>query len=186
MRCAQLEVVSMPAILRNSVSIRQRHSVTAFRSNRWVETIGDRVRAEREAQKLSRPVLARAVGIAPTTLSDLELGLSKSTTALHKIAARLGVRVEWLETGKSPKVDPETGSQSAGLDVGKLADLLGTVEAAVEKARIKLPPMVKARLVATLYADKEASAAASAQAVQAALVGILATMETNDEPTAAR
>jgi transcriptional regulator with XRE-family HTH domain len=82
-----------------------------------VETIGERVRAEREAQKLSRPALARAAGIAPTTLSDLELGLSKSTTALHKIADRLGVRVEWLETGKGEKV----ASQSAGLDDATMA-----------------------------------------------------------------
>lgn len=62
--------------------------------------IGERIRAEREAQNVSRAELARFAGIAPSTLSDLELGLSKGTTALHKIATRLRVRPEWLETGR--------------------------------------------------------------------------------------
>lgn len=68
-----------------------------------METIGARVRAEREAQKISRAELARSAGIAPTTLSDLELGESKTTAALHKIADRLGVRPAWLETGRGRK-----------------------------------------------------------------------------------
>lgn len=66
-------------------------------------TIGERIRAERQAQGVSRQDLARFAGIAVSTLSDLELGLSKSTTALHKVARRLHVRPEWLETGKGPK-----------------------------------------------------------------------------------
>lgn len=89
--------------LRYSVISSQRHSVTAFRSNVNMETIGSRIRAEREAQGISRAELARTASIATSTLSDLELGLSKSTTALHKIAKRLALRPEWLETGKGPK-----------------------------------------------------------------------------------
>lgn len=153
-----------------------------------MESIGTRVRREREALGISRTELARSTGIGYSTLAELERGGMQTSTKLHVIAEQLGVSVAWLETGKGlktarPAVAP---SQDSGLDVGKLADLLGTVEAAVEKARLKLPPKVKARLVATLYADKEASVAASAEKVQAALVGILATMETDDEPTAAR
>ncbi|TPD71478.1 helix-turn-helix transcriptional regulator [Stenotrophomonas maltophilia] len=68
-----------------------------------METIGSRIRAEREAQGISRNELAKFAGIASTTLSNLELGLSKSSTALHKIAARLGVHTDWLETGKGSK-----------------------------------------------------------------------------------
>lgn len=68
-----------------------------------MDTIGSRIRAEREAQEISRNELAKAAGIAATTLSNLELGLSKSSTALHKIARRLGVHVDWLETGKGKK-----------------------------------------------------------------------------------
>lgn len=103
---------------------------------------------------------------------------------VQKICKALAIRRDWLMDGKGP-MDSKPTSHPMGLDVGKLASLLATVESAVEQARIKLPPMVKARLVATLYADQGASAAASAQAVQSALVGILATMETSDEPDAA-
>ena len=73
-----------------------------------METIGSRIRTEREAQGISRAELARSASIATTTLSDLELGLSKSTTALHKIAKRLALRPEWLETGKGPKAAAES------------------------------------------------------------------------------
>lgn len=66
-------------------------------------TIGERIRAEREAQGVSRAELAKAAGISNTTLSDLELGYSKSTTALHKIADRLGVAASWLEHGTGKK-----------------------------------------------------------------------------------
>lgn len=94
-----------------------------------METIGNRVRTERERQGVSRSDLARSAGIATSTLSDLELGLSKSTTALHKIAKRLGVRPEWLESGKGIKdgasADPDSDyadivgySQAAGLGAG--------------------------------------------------------------------
>lgn len=99
----QAQDLSMRTNLRYSVVCGQRHSVTEFRSNVNMNSIGSRIRSEREAQGISRAELARFAGIAATTLSDLELGLSKSTTALHKIAARLGLRAEWLETGKGVK-----------------------------------------------------------------------------------
>lgn len=102
----------MSARLRYSVPLSQRHSVTEFRSNVSMETIGTRIRKEREEQGISRADLARSAGIAPTTLSDLELGLSKSTTALHKIASRLGVRPEWLESGKGSRHADNDGHSS--------------------------------------------------------------------------
>lgn len=97
-----------------------------------MSTIGERIREERERYKLSRDELARHAGIAPTTLSDLELDRSKSTTKLHRIAERLGVRPEWLETGKGPKeraasddagwVDIEAFQQSVALGDGAAPD----------------------------------------------------------------
>jgi len=107
----------MDATLRYSVAPCQRHSVTEFRFNMNMDTIGNRIRAERETQGITRADLARAAGIAPTTLSDLELGLSKSTTQLHKIAQRLAVRVEWLETGKGAKSAPDANADSEYADV---------------------------------------------------------------------
>lgn len=68
--------------------------------------IGSRIRAERERQNISRTALAKAAGIGVSTLSDLELGYSSTTTALHRIAKHLGVRVEYLETGSgSPRLN---------------------------------------------------------------------------------
>lgn len=90
-----------------------------------METIGTRIRAEREAQQISRSELARAGGIAQSTLSDLELGESKSTTALHKIAARLGVRPEWLETGKGPKTIGRHVAEGGWADILAYAQAVG-------------------------------------------------------------
>ena len=95
--------VLMAGTVRNSVTPCQRHPVTEFRSNPPMTTIGQRIRQEREDQGISRPALAAYAKIGATTLSDLELGRSKSTTALHKIAQRLGLNPNWLETGKGPK-----------------------------------------------------------------------------------
>lgn len=79
-------------------------------------TIGDRIkraRSERASGKVSRKELASAAGIAYSTLADIENGYSTSTTVLHKIAKRLGTRVEWLETGKGPR-ESQVGDQLDG------------------------------------------------------------------------
>ena len=68
-----------------------------------METIGDRVRAERETRKWSRRILAEKTGLSQTAISDLELGYSKKSLSLHRLASALGVRPEYLETGKGPK-----------------------------------------------------------------------------------
>ncbi len=150
-----------------------------------MSTVGERVRAEREARNISRTALAAMTGVGYSTLAELERGGMQTTTKLRVIAEALGVQLSYLETGKGGK-EP-AASQPAGLDVAKLADLLGTVESAIASARVTVAPMVKARLVASLYADKEASAASSARAVQAALASILSTMEnTRHEPDASR
>lgn len=82
-----------------------------------MKTIGERIREERETQGISRAELAAFAGLAKTTLSDLEAGASKSSSALHKIAERLGVATRWLETGQGAKhrvAEPQ--SQYARLD----------------------------------------------------------------------
>jgi phage repressor protein C with HTH and peptisase S24 domain len=84
-------------------------------------TIGDRIRHARAngpARKVSRRALAEAVGIGYSTLADVENGYSNSTTALHRIAKRLKVRIEWLESGKLPmEEDVSSGMDSAWTDV---------------------------------------------------------------------
>lgn len=79
---------------------RIRHPVTEYRFHVRMQTVGQRIRAMREAQGISRAQLAKAGGIGITTLSDLELDRSQSTTKLHRIAERLCVSAEWLATGR--------------------------------------------------------------------------------------
>lgn len=76
-------------------------------------TLGDRVREERELKGLSQQQLATAAGIKQSSLSEIETGETKSPAGdtLIALAAHLGVRPEYLQTGKLPKdfgrpVDP--------------------------------------------------------------------------------
>lgn len=75
-----------------------------------METIGDRVRRLREAKGIERKHLARDVGLSYSGLSDLESGKAKSSTKLHRLAARLDVSTIYLETGKDR---PDDGDRAA-------------------------------------------------------------------------
>lgn len=103
--------VLMPGNLRFSVIPCQRHSVTVIRSNRAMN-IGARIRKRRKERGMRVEDLAKAAGIAATTLYDLERGESRSTTKLHHIAAALRCRLEWLETGRG-SVDDIAGVADA-------------------------------------------------------------------------
>lgn len=82
----------------------QGHSVAVFRCNTAM-TIGERIKAEMRARLPPADVkqLARATGLATSTIYDLLRGDSASTTKLHAVAEFLGVRPHWLETGQGPK-----------------------------------------------------------------------------------
>lgn len=72
-----------------------------------METIGSRIRTARQAQGVSASTLAKQAGIAYSSLMDLENGRTKSTPALHRIAAALKTSAEFLETGKHARVSAE-------------------------------------------------------------------------------
>lgn len=63
---------SMPRTLQDSVDACQQHPVTAFCDDYGMETIGDRVKREREAQGLERKDLAAKTGIGYSTIAELE------------------------------------------------------------------------------------------------------------------
>lgn len=114
-----------PTIFRNPL---QRHFVTQFRPDSVMESIdesiGARIRSTREEQGIKRGDLAKTMGLAYTTLADLERGKAKSTTKLHKAAERLRVNIEWLETGRGPKYaepTPDHQSRSMRLDPSMIA-----------------------------------------------------------------
>lgn len=66
-------------------------------------TIGQRIKQTRVAIPLTQKELAKKVGIAQPTLSELENGDSASSAYLPAIAAALGVNALWLQTEKGPK-----------------------------------------------------------------------------------
>lgn len=78
-----------------------------------METIGSRVRREREAQGIDRKELARVTGIGYSTISELERGGMQTTTKLRLIADALQVSLRWLETGKGEKADADAASPEA-------------------------------------------------------------------------
>lgn len=92
---------------------RGRQTVSVARSNssmnRKTETIGDRVRALREAAKLDRVQLATAVGMKKTTLQTLEERAQHTSKALIPLARHFRVRPEWLQTGIGPKFAEPVG-----------------------------------------------------------------------------
>lgn len=68
-----------------------------------MESIGARLRTEREAQGISRKEMERRTGVGYSTIAELERGGMQTSTKLRAFADALGVTVKWLETGKGPK-----------------------------------------------------------------------------------
>ncbi len=87
---------------------------------------------------MSRSELARATGIPYPTLAGIENGDQDSTTRLHVIAKALGLRADWLETGKGAKEAsepaPDSVSQSVRLDPQMIADTAWALRTAYEEA----------------------------------------------------
>ena len=86
-----------------------------------MDTIGTRIKREREALGISRVELSRRTGVGYSTLAELERGGMQSTTKARVIAEALGVSLKWLETGRgdrTPSPLPESGrpSQPARID----------------------------------------------------------------------
>jgi phage repressor protein C with HTH and peptisase S24 domain len=77
-------------------------------------SIGSRIKEARLGAKLTQKELARRVGMAQASLSELETGESQSTTLVASLAAALGVSALWLETGKGQM--GEGAGASAPLD----------------------------------------------------------------------
>lgn len=74
-------------------------------------SIGSRVKKARRDAKLTKAGLAEAVGIKQSTISELERGLSRSTTFLALIAKACNVSTEWLE-GISDNPHPKSAGTS--------------------------------------------------------------------------
>jgi transcriptional regulator with XRE-family HTH domain len=97
------------------------------------ESIGDRMRRLRVARGLSQRDLS-APGISYAYISRIEAGARMpSVKALRQVAAKLGVTVEHLETGRVTPL--EHGVSDAGVDYTSLtAKELRSIEEAVARA----------------------------------------------------
>lgn len=62
-------------------------------------TLGNRLKASREALGLNQDQLARMVGVSKATICNLEKGRSKGSSSITKISVALGISAVWLETG---------------------------------------------------------------------------------------
>jgi transcriptional regulator with XRE-family HTH domain len=97
------------------------------------ESVGARLRRLRLERGLSQRELS-APGVSYAYISRIEADARlPSVKALRQLAARLGVTVEHLETGKPTAL--ELGVADAGLDFGSLTPKeLSTLEAAADAA----------------------------------------------------
>lgn len=91
-----------------------------------MKTVGQRVKARREALGLSQDQVAKAAGIKQSTIANLEGGRNKATRQVVQLAAALRCRAQWLAEGKGdpelPGNTPATPPHSSDIvDVPKLA-----------------------------------------------------------------
>lgn len=87
-----------------------------------MQTLGTRLKAEREKRGWTQEVLARKAGVGATTITDIETGRSRATTKLVDIARALAVNPQWLETGKGPRQSPP-GPENTYVAAESLEDL---------------------------------------------------------------
>lgn len=64
-----------------------------------MNTIGERIRALRQARRLSQAQVARAAGITPQAVSDIETGKTQNPAYLSELARALGTTAEYLRAG---------------------------------------------------------------------------------------
>jgi transcriptional regulator with XRE-family HTH domain len=128
----------------------QSKALTLVDMDKQLTTIADRLKAAmKDAGDISMSQLGRACGVSPAAVSKWLNG-GKLTADNQAAAARaLGVREEWLRTGKLPR-EREQRDVEQNLDevVDLLEDLKGplaALAAAIEKIGKARPPSVKKR-----------------------------------------
>ncbi|OVE48559.1 helix-turn-helix domain-containing protein [Chromobacterium violaceum] len=85
-----------------------------------METLGTRLKAEREALDWTQRTLARRAGCGATTIASIETGRSRGSTKITAIAKALNLNPAWLESGKGPR-RPATSDDSIGVLAENLA-----------------------------------------------------------------
>lgn len=86
-----------------------------------MNTLGDRIKAERIANKMTQPELGKAVGVGKSSISQWENGQTKNMNGLNMVmtARALHVNPYWLATGKGEKYKPNVGDYIDGAVIHK-------------------------------------------------------------------
>ena len=85
-----------------------------------METLGERVKAEREAkpwsqQRLADEVTKAGFEIGQSAIGNIESGRVKEPKSIVQLAAALGVSPRWLQTGKGDKAASAPSRSASGL-----------------------------------------------------------------------
>ncbi|CAB4159800.1 HipB Predicted transcriptional regulators [uncultured Caudovirales phage] len=74
-----------------------------------MDTLSSRLREARKAKGLSQTELAKAAGVAQSTVGNIESGDRDGASSLAAIAEALGVRYRWLRDGDGTRELPAIG-----------------------------------------------------------------------------
>lgn len=154
-----------------------------------METLADRLKHAMRAAGMNQKQLADAVGVKPPSVNGWLSEKAKFLRGenLLRAAQVLGVSENWLATGqgrmrvefsgstKAPRElagalgIPDSASQPARLDIGKLAAAIGAIDGALENLGLRWTPAAKAEVVDHLYTDVLSRTSDPAEVVAAAL-----------------
>ncbi len=68
-----------------------------------MDTLSSRLKEARKAKGMTQTDLAKAVGVAQSTIGNIESGERDGAASLALIAEALGVRYRWLRDGEGPR-----------------------------------------------------------------------------------
>ena len=125
---------------------------------------GERIRDRRQELGMSVIQLAKAAGLKPSTIYDLERGDNSTSRRLHAICQTLGLNMAWAETGAGERLAREIARES-GLEISLHGERI-TAESARLAAQIeRLDDITRGHVKAMV--DKLAQAQQAQQAGKA-------------------
>lgn len=123
---------------------------------------GQRLKARRVELGMTVAQLARAAGIAASTLYDLERGDSQSSRQMHRLCSSLGLNPDWVETGHGSRLigeEPEENSLEITYRGARITPEAARLAAQIERLddviRAHIEGMVESLLAASDKKDKD-------------------------------
>lgn len=102
---------------------------------RDLKSFGGRLGHARVLNGLTQAQLGKLTGLAPTTISSIELRERVRPVHTVELATALGVRPEWLETGRDPMMkQPEAAQED--LELARLISALPPAHKAAVRALV--------------------------------------------------